>query len=39
MLNKILKLPEKHSYAFWSVLRAIEIITCGFIIAGVIRHW
>lgn len=38
-MNRVLKLTEKHSLIFWYSIRLIEIITCFFIIAGVIRHW
>lgn len=31
-------LKEPISYVLW-VMRIVEMCTCGFIIAGVIRHW
>jgi hypothetical protein len=35
MLSKV----EKHSPAIWWVMRIVEMITCIFMIAGVIHNW
>lgn len=38
-IMKLPAIPEKHTARVWWTIRVIEIITCFFIIAGVIHHW